>query len=144
MRVLDKLAVRIGGGGNHRMGLSDAVMLKDNHIEAAGGVMAAVQAARQRVSFMCKIEVECETLQMVKDAIQARADVIMLDNMTHDDMKLAIQLIDHRAMVEISGNVSEKNVRALADLDVDIISSGALTHSCGILDFSMKHLEMLD
>lgn len=144
MRVFDKLAVRIGGGGNHRMGLSDAVLLKDNHIDAAGGVLAAVRAAKQRVSFMCKIEVECETLQMVKDALEAGADVIMLDNMTHDDMKLAIQLIDHRALVEISGNVSEENVRALADLDVDIISSGALTHSCGILDFSMKHLEMVE
>ena len=144
MRVFDKAAVRIGGGGNHRTGLSDAVLLKDNHINAAGGVKPAIAAARMRVSFMCKIEVECETIEMVREAVEAGADVIMLDNMSRDDMRESIRLIDHRALCEISGNVSEENVAQLADLDVDIISSGALTHSSGIVDISMKHLEILD
>ena len=144
MRIFDKAAVRIGGGGNHRTGLSDAVLLKDNHIDAAGGVKPAVEAAKLRASFMMKIEVECETLDMVREALEAGADVIMLDNMSHATMQEAIKIIDHRTKVEISGNVTADSVKRLADLDVDYISSGALTHSCGILDFSMKHLEMLD
>lgn len=144
MRIFDKTAVRIGGGGNHRFGLSDAVMLKDNHIDAAGGVVPAVEAARERASFTAKIEVECESLDMVREALEARADIIMLDNMSHAQMKEAIRVIDHRAAVEVSGNVDMDSVKYLADLDVDYISSGALTHSAGILDLSMKHLQMLD
>lgn len=144
MRIFDKAAVRIGGGGNHRTGLSDAVLLKDNHIDAAGGVKAAIDAAKLRCSFMMKIEVECETLDMVREALDAGVDVIMLDNMSHATMQEAIKMIDHRCKTEISGNVTAESVERLADLDVDYISSGALTHSSGILDFSMKHLKVLD
>ncbi len=143
MRIFDKMAVRIGGGGNHRHNLSDAVLLKDNHIEAAGGVREAVLAARDRCSFMAKIEVECENLDMVRDAVEAGADVVMLDNMSHAHMKKAIEIIDGRALTEISGNVTRENVEFLADLGVDYISSGALTHSSGILDMSMKNLQVL-
>ena len=143
MRIFDKMAVRIGGGGNHRHNLSDAVLLKDNHIEAAGGVREAVLAARDRCSFMAKIEVECENLDMVRDAVEAGADVVMLDNMSHAHMKKAIEIIDGRALTEISGNVTRENVEFLADLGVDYISSGALTHSSGILDMSMKNHQVL-
>ena len=143
MRVFDKMAVRIGGGGNHRQNLSDAVLLKDNHIDAAGGVANAVRAARERCSFMAKIEVECETIEMVEEALAAGADVIMLDNMSHHNMKKAIKIIDHRALTEISGNVTRESVAHIADLDVDFVSSGALTHSSGILDMSMKNLQVL-
>jgi nicotinate-nucleotide pyrophosphorylase (carboxylating) len=143
MRVFDKMAVRIGGGGNHRQNLSDAVLLKDNHIDAAGGVANAVRAARERCSFMAKIEVECETIEMVEEALAAGADVIMLDNMSHHNMKKAIKIIDHRALTEISGNVTRESVARIADLDVDFVSSGALTHSSGILDMSMKNLQVL-
>lgn len=143
MRIFDKMAVRIGGGGNHRHNLSDAVLLKDNHIEAAGGVREAVVAARERCSFMAKIEVECETLAMVREAVESGADVIMLDNMSHSQMREAIELIGGRALTEISGNVTRENVEFLADLGVDYISSGALTHSAGILDMSMKNLQVL-
>ncbi|MBO7674089.1 MAG: carboxylating nicotinate-nucleotide diphosphorylase [Atopobiaceae bacterium] len=143
MRIFDKMAVRIGGGGNHRHNLSDAVLLKDNHIEAAGGVREAVLASRERCSFMAKIEVECETLDMVRDAVEVGADVIMLDNMSHATMQEAIDIIDGRAATEISGNVTRENVEFLADLKVDYISSGALTHSAGILDMSMKNLQVL-
>ena len=143
MRVFDKMAVRIGGGGNHRQNLSDAVLLKDNHIEAAGGIREAVTAARSRCSFMAKIEVECESLAMVREAIESGVDVIMLDNMSHDEMKEAIEFIDGRALTEISGNVTRDNVADIADLGVDFISSGALTHSAGILDMSMKNLQVL-
>ena len=143
MRIFDKMAVRIGGGGNHRHSLSDAVLLKDNHIEAAGGVREAVLAARERCSFMAKIEVECETFDMVREAVDVGADVIMLDNMSHECMAEAIDYIGGRAQTEISGNVTQENVRALADLEVDYISSGALTHSSCILDMSMKNLQVL-
>ena len=143
MRIFDKMAVRIGGGGNHRHNLSDAVLLKDNHIEAAGGVSAAVMAAKHRCSFMAKIEVECEDLNMVREAVEAGADVIMLDNMSHAQMKEAISIVGGRALTEISGNVTRENVEYIADLGVDFISSGALTHSCGILDMSMKNLQVL-
>lgn len=143
MRIFDKMAVRIGGGGNHRHNLSDAVLLKDNHIEAAGGVVEAVSAARERCSFMAKIEVECESLSMVRKALSSGADVIMLDNMSHAQMKEAIEIIGDRALTEISGNVTRENVEYIADLDVDYISSGALTHSAGILDMSMKNLQVL-
>lgn len=144
MRVFEKAAVLAGGGFNHRYNLSTAVMLKDNHIDAAGGVTKAIQMARAHVSFTCTVEVECENLDMVREAADAGADIIMLDNMDHDAMAKAIEVIDGRAKVEASGNVDAQNIRALADLGVDFISSGALTHSAPILDLSLKHLRMLD
>ena len=144
LRVFEKAAVAIGGGRNHRYNLSTAVMLKDNHIDAAGGVAAAVAAARAHASFTCTVEVECENLDMVREAVAAGADIIMLDNMDHDAMREAIELIAGRAKTEASGNVDAGNIRALADLGVDYISSGALTHSAPILDLSLKHLRMLD
>ena len=143
MRVFEKEAVRVGGGCNHRYNLSDCVMLKDNHIDAAGGVTEAVCAARKHASFTAKIEVECETLEMVREAAEAKADIIMLDNMDHDEMAKAIALIDGRALVEASGNVDDNNLARLSDLGVDIISSGALTHSSPILDLSLKHLRLV-
>ena len=143
LRILEKEAVRLGGGSNHRYNLSQAVMLKDNHIDAAGGITAAVTAARARASFVCTVEVECENLDMVREAVEAGADIIMLDNMDHAAMAASVALIDGRAKTEVSGNVDAENIRALADLGVDIISSGALTHSAGILDLSMKHLRFL-
>ena len=144
MRIFEKEAVALGGGFNHRYNLSTAVMLKDNHIDAAGGVDTAVRAARQHASFTCTVEVECEDLDMVRAAVEAGADIIMLDNMTHEAMAEAIALIGGRARTEVSGNVDAGNIRALADLGVDYISSGALTHSAPILDLSLKHLRMLD
>jgi nicotinate-nucleotide pyrophosphorylase (carboxylating) len=139
-RIFEKYAVRTGGGRNHRTNLSDCVMLKDNHIDAAGSVKKAVSMARQYASFVRKIEVETETLDMVEDAVEAGADIIMLDNMDHDTMAKAIAMIDHRAKIEISGNVTADKIEAIKDLDVDYISSGALTHSSPILDISLKHL----
>lgn len=144
MRVFEKAAVLAGGGFNHRYNLSTAVMLKDNHIDAAGGVTKAIQMARAHASFTCTVEIECENLDMVREAADAGADIIMLDNMDHDAMAKAIEVIDGRAKVEASGNVDAQNIRALADLGVDFISSGALTHSAPILDLSLKHLSMLD
>ncbi len=144
LRIFEREAVRLGGGGLHRAGLSDAVMLKDNHIDAAGGVAAAIAAARATAPFTAKVEVECETLDMVREAVAAGADVIMLDNMDHDTMAAAIAIIDGRATVEASGNVTAQNAAALADLGVDIVSCGALTHSAGILDLSLKHLEVFE
>ena len=144
MRVFEKAAVAIGGGRNHRYNLSTAVMLKDNHIDAAGGVARAINMAREHASFTTTVEVECENLDMVREAVEAGADIIMLDNMAHDDMAAAIELIGGRAKTECSGNVDATNIRALADLGVDYISSGALTHSAPILDLSLKHLRMLD
>ena len=144
MRVFEKAAVLAGGGFNHRYNLSTAVMLKDNHIDAAGGVAKAIQMARAHASFTCTVEIECENLDMVREAADAGADIIMLDNMDHDAMAKAIKVIDGRAKVEASGNVDAQNIRALADLGVDFISSGALTHSAPILDLSLKHLRMLD
>lgn len=144
MRVFEKAAVLAGGGFNHRYNLSTAVMLKDNHIDAAGGVARAIQMARVHASFTCTVEIECENLDMVREAADAGADIIMLDNMDHDAMAQAIKVIDGRAKVEASGNVDAQNIRALADLGVDYISSGALTHSAPILDLSLKHLRMLD
>ena len=143
LRILEKEAVRLGGGANHRYNLSQAVMLKDNHIDAAGGITAAVKAARTRAPFVCTVEVECESLDMVREAVDAGADIIMLDNMDHAAMAEAIKVIAGRAKTEASGNVDADNIRALADLGVDYISSGALTHSAGILDLSLKHLRML-
>ena len=144
LRVFEKAAVAIGGGRNHRYNLSTAVMLKDNHIDAAGGVAKAIAMARAHASFTCTVEVECENLDMVREAVEAGADIIMLDNMDHDAMREAIALIDGRAKTEASGNVDAGNIRGLADLGVDYISSGALTHSAPILDLSLKHLRMLD
>lgn len=144
MRVFEKEAVRVGGGSNHRYNLSTAVMLKDNHIDAAGGITAAVRAARAHASFTATVEVECESLDQVREAVAAGADIVMLDNMDHAAMAAAVELVDGRAKTEVSGNVDEGNVRALADLGVDFISSGALTHSAGILDLSLKHLRLID
>lgn len=142
-RLFEKYAVRMGGGSNHRYNLSDGVMLKDNHISAAGGVRQAVRMAREYAPFVRKIEVEVETLEMVREAVESGADIIMLDNMSHDTMKEATRIIDGRAEIECSGNVTAENIRKLADLGVDYISSGALTHSAPILDLSMKHLRPL-
>lgn len=139
-RIFEKYAVRTGGGNNHRYNLSDGVLLKDNHIGAAGSVQKAVLMAKEYAPFVRKIEVEVETLAMVKEAVLAGADIIMLDNMTHEQMKEAIDYIAGRAEVEVSGNVTKENIAGLIDLGVDYISSGALTHSAPIMDFSLKNL----
>ena len=145
LRIFEKYAVTVGGGTNHRYNLSDGVMLKDNHIAAAGGIRRpAVEAARAYVPFVRKIEVECETLDQVREAVDAAADIIMLDNMDHDTMAAAITLIDGKAQTECSGNIDAANVRSIIDLGIDFVSSGALTHSSPILDVSMKHLRLLD
>lgn len=143
MRVFEKYAVTVGGGKNHRYNLSDGVLLKDNHISAAGGVAKAIALAKAYAPFVRKIEVETETLDMVREAVEAGADIIMLDNMSHDMMKEAVNLIDGRAETECSGNVTKENIAALADIGVDYISSGALTHSAPILDLSLKHLHRI-
>ena len=140
MRIFEKYAVKTGGGHNHRYNLSDGVLLKDNHIGAAGSVKRAVELAKEYAPFVRKIEVECETLEMVKEAVEAGADIIMLDNMTIDMMKEAIELIGGRAETECSGNVTKDNAARLADIGVDYVSSGALTHSAPILDLSLKNL----
>ena len=140
MRVFEKEAVRVGGAGNHRYNLSDGVLLKDNHIDAAGGVAKAVAAARAYAPFVRKIEVEVETIEQVKEAVAAGADIIMLDNMDLDAMRAAIRVIDGAAEVEVSGNVTMERAARLADLGVDYVSSGAITHSAPILDLSLKHL----
>ena len=139
-RIFEKYAVRVGGGRNHRYNLSDGVMLKDNHIGAAGGIAQAVQAARAYAPFVRKIEVEVESLAQVQEAIDAGADIIMLDNMSPDQMREAVRLIDGRAQTECSGNVSAENIESIAGIGVDFVSSGALTHSAPILDLSMKNL----
>lgn len=143
MRVFEKYAVTVGGGKNHRYNLSDGVLLKDNHISAAGGVAKAIALAKAYAPFVRKIEVETEMLDMVREAVEAGADIIMLDNMSHDMMKEAVTLIDGRAETECSGNVTKENIAALADIGVDYISSGALTHSAPILDLSLKHLHRI-
>ena len=143
MRVFEKYAVTVGGGKNHRYNLSDGVLLKDNHISAAGGVAKAIAMAKAYAPFVRKIEVETETLDMVREAVGAGADIIMLDNMSHDMMKEAVALIDGRAETECSGNVTKENIAALADIGVDYISSGVLTHSAPILDLSLKHLHRI-
>ncbi len=139
-RIFEKYSVRVGGGCNHRYNLSDGVLLKDNHIGAAGSVKKAVEMAKAYAPFVRKIEVEVETFDMVKEAVEAGADIIMLDNMTHEQLKEAIDYIDGRAEVEVSGNVTKENIARLTDLGVDFISSGALTHSSPILDLSLKNL----
>ena len=143
MRIFEKYAVKAGGGSNHRYNLSDGILLKDNHIGAAGGVTNAVKLAKEYAPFVRKIEVETESLDMVREAVEAGADIIMLDNMTHDMMREAIALIDGRAETECSGNVTKENIKALTDLGVDYISSGALTHSAPILDLSLKNLHAI-
>ncbi len=144
MRIFEKYAVTVGGGTNHRYNLSDGVMLKDNHIGAAGGIRQAVERARAYAPFVRKIEVETETLEMVQEAVEAGADIIMLDNMDHATMKQAVALIGGRAQTECSGNVTEEKIAALREIGVDFISSGALTHSSPIMDLSMKHLHPIE
>lgn len=141
-RIFEKYAVRVGGGSNHRYNLSDGVLLKDNHIGAAGSISNAVRMAKEYAPFVRKIEVEVETLDQVKEAVEAGADIIMLDNMTTDQMRAAIDLIDGRAETECSGNVTKENIERLISLGVDYISSGALTHSSPIMDISMKNLHV--
>ncbi len=139
-RVFEKYAVRVGGGCNHRYNLSDGVLLKDNHIGAAGSVTKAVQMAKAYAPFVRKIEIEVETLEQVKEAVEAGADIIMLDNMTPEVMKQAVELINGRAQTECSGNITKENIQKIREIGVDFVSSGALTHSAPILDISMKNL----
>ena len=139
-RVFEKYAVRVGGGHNHRYNLSDGVLLKDNHIGAAGSVAKAVKMAKAYAPFVRKIEIEVETLDQVKEAVEAGADIIMLDNMTPEIMKQAVELIDGRAQTECSGNITKENIQKIREIGVDFVSSGALTHSAPILDISMKNL----
>ena len=139
-RVFEKYAVRVGGGCNHRYNLSDGVLLKDNHIGAAGSVTKAIQMAKAYAPFVRKIEIEVETLEQGKEAVEAGADIIMLDNMTPEVMKQAAELIDGRAQIECSGNITKENIQKIREIGVDFVSSGALTHSAPILDISMKNL----
>ena len=139
-RVFEKYAVRVGGGCNHRYNLSDRVLLKDNHIGAAGSITKAIQMAKAYAPFVRKIEIETETLEQVAEAVEAGADIIMLDNMTPEVMKQAVALIDGRAQTECSGNITKENIARIREIGVDFVSSGALTHSAPILDISMKNL----
>ena len=139
-RVFEKCAVRVGGGCNHRYNLSDGVLLKDNHIGAAGSITKAITMAKEYAPFVRKIEIEVETLEQVKEAVEAGADIIMLDNMTPEVMKQAVELIDGRAQTECSGNITKENIARIREIGVDFVSSGALTHSAPILDISMKNL----
>lgn len=143
MRVFEKYAVKVGGGYNHRYNLSDGILLKDNHIGAAGGVKEAVQMAKEYAPFVRKIEIEVENIDMLKEALDAGADIIMLDNMSVEDMKEAVKLVSGKAETECSGNVTKENVEKLVDIGVDYISSGALTHSSPILDLSLKNLHAI-
>ena len=142
-RIFEKYAVRVGGGNNHRYNLSDGVLLKDNHIGAAGGVAKAIKMAKEYAPFVRKIEVEVESIAQVKEAVEAGADIIMLDNMNHEAMAEAMKIIGKKAEVEVSGNITRENIAKLADLGVDYVSSGALTHSAPILDLSLKNLHAL-
>ena len=144
MRIFEKYAVKVGGGCNHRYNLSDGILLKDNHIDAAGGVKEAIAAAKAYAPFVRRIEVETENLSMVREAVEAGADIIMLDNMTPGQMAEAVKLIDGRAETECSGNVTRENIRAITETGVDYVSSGALTHSAPILDISLKHLRAVE
>ena len=143
MRIFEKYAVKVGGGNNHRYNLSDGILLKDNHIGAAGGVKEAVKMAKDYASFVRKIEIEVENLDMLKEALEAGADIIMLDNMSVEDMKEAVKLCKGKAETECSGNVTKENISKLVDIGVDYISSGALTHSAPILDLSLKNLHAI-
>ena len=143
-RIFEKYAVRVGGGQNHRFSLSDGIMLKDNHISAAGGVRQAISLAREYAPFVHKIEVEAENLEMVREALEAKADIIMLDNMSVDDMKKAVKMIKGRALTECSGNVTAEKIAAIKEAGVDYISCGALTYNSSILDMSLKNLERIN
>ena len=143
MRIFEKYAVTVGGGYNHRYNLSDGILLKDNHIGAAGGVKEAVMMAKDYAPFVRKIEIEVENLDMLKEALDAGADIIMLDNMSVEDMKKAVEMVKGRACTECSGNVTKENIERLVDIGVDYISSGALTHSAPILDLSLKNLHAI-
>ncbi len=143
MRIFEKYSVKVGGGYNHRYNLSDGILLKDNHIGAAGGVKEAVKMAKEYAPFVRKIEIEVESLDMLKEALEAGADIIMLDNMNVEDMKTAVELCRGKAETECSGNVTRENVARLVDIGVDYISSGALTHSSPILDLSLKNLHAI-
>ena len=143
-RIFEKYSVKVGGGSNHSLGLTDGVMLKDNHIGAAGGVKEAIALAKAYAPFVRKIEVETENTAMVKEAVEAGADIIMLDNMTTEEMKEAVDIINGRAEIEVSGNVTKENISRLVDLGVDYISSGALTHSAPIMDISLKNLHPVE
>ena len=143
MRIFEKYSVKVGGGYNHRYNLSDGILLKDNHIGAAGGVKEAVRMAKEYAPFVRKIEIEVENLDMLMEALEAGADIIMLDNMSVEDMKKAVELCRGKAETECSGNVTRENVARLVDIGVDYISSGALTHSAPILDLSLKHLHAI-
>lgn len=144
MRIFEKYAVKAGGGYNHRYNLSDGILIKDNHIGAAGGVAEAVRLAKEYAPFVRKIEVEVENLDMLKEALDAGADIIMLDNMSHEDMKKAVEMVAGKAETECSGNVTKENIAKLVDIGVDYISSGALTHSAPILDVSLKNLHSVE
>lgn len=144
MRIFEKYAVRVGGGCNHRYNLSDGVLLKDNHIGAAGGIKRAVGMAREYAPFVRRIEVEVESIEMCMEAVDAGADIIMLDNMSVAEMKEAVRLIGGRALTECSGNVTRENIKNIIDTGVDFVSSGALTHSAPILDLSLKNLRPLE
>lgn len=143
MRVFEKYAVKVGGGTNHRYNLSDGILLKDNHIGAAGGIKQAIAMAKEYAPFVRKIEIEVENLDMLKEALEAGADIIMLDNMSVEDMKTAVSLTKGKAQTECSGNVTKENIARLVDIGVDFISSGALTHSAPILDLSLKNLHAI-
>ena len=141
-RVFEKYAVTLGGGYNHRYNLSDGIMLKDNHIDAAGGIREAVEKVRRLNPFVKKIEVEVENFDQVREALEAKADIIMLDNMDIEEIKEACKIINKRAIIECSGNISLENINSYRDLDIDYISSGAITYSAGVLDLSMKNLKI--
>ena len=143
MRIFEKYAVKVGGGNNHRYNLSDGILLKDNHIGAAGGVKEAVEMAKEYAPFVRKIEIEVENLEMFKEALEAGADIIMLDNMSVEDMAEAVKLAGGRVRTECSGNVTKENIEKLTDIGVDFISSGALTHSAPIMDISLKNLRAI-
>ncbi len=142
-RIFEKYAVKVGGGSNHRYNLSDGILIKDNHIDAAGSITEAVRLAREYAPFVRKIEVEVENMDMLKEALEVGADIIMLDNMSVDEMKEAVKIIDGRAQTECSGNVTKEKVKDLKDVGVDFVSCGALTHSSPVLDYSMKHLTII-
>ena len=144
MRPFEKYAVKVGGGYNHRYNLSDGVLIKDNHIGAAGSIKKAVELAREYAPFVRKIEVEVESLDMLKEALEAKADIIMLDNMDDETMKQAVQIVNGQAETECSGNVTKERLKTIKDIGVDYVSSGALTHSAPILDVSLKNLHPIE
>lgn len=140
MRIFEKYAVKVGGGYNHRFNLSDGILIKDNHIGAAGGVKEAIFLAKEYAPFVRKVEIEVENLEMLKEALEAKADIIMLDNMDNEMMKQAVQMVDGKAEIECSGNITLKRLKEIAEIGVDYVSCGALTHSAPIVDFSLKNL----